>query len=302
MDMGLVGTVERTEIRTDDTVGVVFEPAKGSNQFAVFLGGSFGGIPEAPARKLAENGVNAFALGYFGYPGLPAGLVEIPLEALQQGIELFRDGYARNNPIGVMGFSKGAELALLLAAEMGDAIDRTVAVAPSHVVWFGLNPPGPDPLDRPSDQSSWSLNGVPLPFLPCPPEVVPVFTERGLRTDAFMNPSTYETAEIDAARIAVERASGPILLLSGDEDHQWPAALMASEIVRRMDEHGRGGDATSIVYPGTGHVFLVQEFLPSSSPGAAPMFDFGGTDEADRVAGKDAWRRALSFLRSEPPS
>ena len=103
MDMGLVGTVERTEIRTDDTVGVVFEPAKGSNQFAVFLGGSFGGIPEAPARKLAENGVNAFALGYFGYPGLPAGLVEIPLEALQQGIELFRDGYARNNPIGVMG-------------------------------------------------------------------------------------------------------------------------------------------------------------------------------------------------------
>lgn len=291
----------RTEVRSGDTIGVVFEPENGSDSFAVFLGGSFGGIPEGPARKLAENGVNAFALGYFGFPGLPSGLVEIPLEYLQRGIECFRETYAGEHGIGLMGFSKGAELALVLAAEMGDAIDRTVAVAPSHVVWLGLKA-ALDPLDRRSDQSSWSLGGAPLPFLPCPPEVMPVLTEQGLRTDAFMDLSRYEPVEIEAARIPVERSSGPILLLSGDDDHQWSAAPMAEEIVRRMQDHGRGDDVTNVVYPGAGHVFLVQEFLPPSSPGAVPMFDYGGSAEADRVAGEDAWRRAVSFLKAAQSS
>lgn len=80
--------------------------------------------------------MSAFALGYFGAPGLPAALVEVPIESLQQGIELFRERFADGRAVGLVGFSKGAELALLLAAQMGGAIGRVVAVAPSHVVWF----------------------------------------------------------------------------------------------------------------------------------------------------------------------
>lgn len=51
-----MSSIRRTEIRTGGTVGVVFEPEEGSDQFAVMLGGSYGGIPEGPARRLAENG------------------------------------------------------------------------------------------------------------------------------------------------------------------------------------------------------------------------------------------------------
>lgn len=72
--------VRRTEINSGDTVGVVFEPHERANQFAVMLGGSYGGVPEAFARRFAENGVSALALGYFGAPGLPSALVEIPIE------------------------------------------------------------------------------------------------------------------------------------------------------------------------------------------------------------------------------
>src|SRR3977135_3080482 len=128
--------VKRTEIRNSEAVGVVFEPEQESDHFAVMLSGSSGGIPELPARRLAENGVTAFALGYHGAPGLPADLVEIPIESLERGIELFRERFAGRRPIGVLGISKGAELALLLAAHLGSAIGRVVAVAPSHVVWF----------------------------------------------------------------------------------------------------------------------------------------------------------------------
>jgi uncharacterized protein len=289
----VVTPVRRTEINANGTAGVVFEPEGGSDRFVVMLGGSFGGIPEGPARRLAEHGLTAFALGYFGAPGLPAALVEIPIESLQRGIAVFRASYAGGRAVGLMGFSKGAELALVLAAHLGDRIGPVVAVAPSHVVWFGLKPPGPD-TDRRSDRSSWTLRGAPLTFLPCPPQVEPVFNERGLRTDGFFDLPIYETADVDAARIPVERSAGPILLLSGDDDHQWPAEPMAAEVVRRMANHGRADDVTNIVYPGAGHVFLVQDFLPPL--GTGPPFDYGGSAEADSAAGKDAWQRIAYFL------
>jgi dienelactone hydrolase len=137
-----------------------------------------------------------------------------------------------------------------------------------------------------------------VPFLPAQPDVVPVFTEKGLRTDAFMDLARYRPADIQAAQILVERSAGPILLLSGDDDHQWPAAVMAAEIVQRMAAHGRGGDATSVVYPGAGHVFFVREIMPAQIPGP---YDLGGALEADLAAGKDAWRRVLSFLQDAGP-
>jgi dienelactone hydrolase len=294
--MGTV-SVRRTPINVDGVVGVVFEPAGGSNRFAVMLGGSYGGVPEAPARRLAEHGVCAFALGYFGAPGLPAALIEISIEALQHGIDWFSESYAGGRPVGLMGFSKGAELALVLGAQLGDRVSRVVAVAPSNVVWFGLKAAGPDP-DRRSSKSSWSLGGVPLPFLACPPGVMPAIDERGLRTDVFFDPALYEEGEVEAAQIAVERSAGPILLLSGDDDHQWPAAPMADEIALRMTEHGRGDDVTSVVYPGAGHVFFIQDLLPPPVPGTRPMYDFGGSHEADRIAGRDAWQCAVAFLQA----
>jgi dienelactone hydrolase len=293
----MMSPVRRTQIDSGGTVGVVFEPDKPANHFVVMLGGSYGGVPEGLARRLAENGVCAFALGYFGAPGLPSALEEIPIESLQRSIESFSERYAGGRAVGLLGFSKGAELALVLGAQLGTAIGAIVAVAPSHVVWFGLTPPGPDP-DRRSTQSSWSQRGVPLPFLACPPVVMPAFSEIGLRTDVFFDLSRHEPAEIDAARIAVERSAGPLLLLSGDDDHQWPSAAMANEIVRRMEENGRADDVINVIYPGAGHAFFVQQFMPPPGPGTRPSFDLGGNVQADHNAGVDAWQRAVSFLQA----
>jgi dienelactone hydrolase len=295
MAMSALSQVKRTEIREGGTIGVVFEPAEGSDHFAVMLGGSYGGIPEGPARKLAESGVCTLALGYFGAPGLPSELVEIPLESPEKGIAWFRESRAGDRAVGLLGFSKGAELALVLAARMPEAIGPAIAVAPSHAVWFGLKAPGPDG-DRRSPTSSWSLQGAPVAFLPCPPTFNPVFNEMGLRTDVFFDLAGYGGEVADAARIRIEEAAGPILLLSGDDDHQWPAAQMAAEIERRMNDHGRGDDITNVVYPDAGHVFLMREFIPPAMLGIGGMYDFGGTPEADTVAGEDAWRRIREFL------
>jgi dienelactone hydrolase len=293
----MMSPVRRTQIDSGGTVGVVFEPDKPANHFVVMLGGSYGGVPEGLARRLAENGVCAFALGYFGAPGLPSALEEIAIESLQRGIESFSERYAGGRAVGLLGFSKGAELALVLGAQLGAAIGAIVAVAPSHAVWFGLKAPGPNP-DRRSTKSSWSLRGEPLPYLGCPPVVMPAFSEKGLRTDVFFDLSRHEPGEIDAALIAIERCAGPLLLLSGDDDHQWPAVVMANEVVRRMDENGRAGDVTNVIYSGAGHAFFVRQFMPPPGPGTRPLFDLGGNDQADQSAGVDAWQRASAFLQA----
>src|SRR4029077_9886479 len=287
MAVSSVGSVKRTEIREGGTVGVVFEPAEGSHQFAVMLGGSYGGVAEAPARRLAESGVCTFALGYFGAAGLPSELVDIPLESLEEGIAWFRNSYSGHRPVGLLGFSKGAELALLLAARMGEAIGPVAAGAPSDVEWVGLTEPGIDG-DRRSPSSSWSVQSVRVPFLARPPIFAPVFNERGLRTDVFFDLNAYTLAETEAARIRIEQAAGPTLLLSGSDDHQWPAAPMAAEVERRMKEHGGRDRIPNVVSPAAAHVFLIRQFFPAGFFGVGGLYDFGGTPEADAAAGADA--------------
>src|SRR5260370_19750606 len=175
-------SVRRTEVSGTDAIGAVFEPEVASDHFAVMLRGSSGGITEAPARRLAENGVTALAIGSLGAEGLPTELVEIPLESLARGIELFRDSFAGGRSVGVVGISRGAELALLVAAYLGDAIGPVVAVAPSHVAWPGLKAPGPG--DRRTTSPAWTWQAAPLPLVQDKDGIEMVFNEKGLRVAA----------------------------------------------------------------------------------------------------------------------
>jgi hypothetical protein len=240
--------INRTETRSGDTVGVVLEPNGGSDSFAVVLAGAMGGIPEPLARRVAACGITAFALGYFGGPGLPSALVEIPLELTEAGIEFFRDRYASGRHVGLVGTYKGAELALLLASQLPDAIGPTVAIAPSCVAWYGVDINDLSSMRR----SSWTRGGAPWPFLPLPEGRMPAFTDQGMRTDVCYDLSSYQAETVDAPRIPIEQARGPILVLSGDDDHQWPAASMAGELTERMKRNGRSADVTAWSIPTRG--------------------------------------------------
>jgi BAAT / Acyl-CoA thioester hydrolase C terminal len=289
-----VSSIRRTEIRTGGTVGVVFEPEEGSDQFAVMLGGSYGGIPEGPARRLPRTD-ERIRPRLLRRAWAASCTCRGPDRVAPARYRIVPREICRWTGRRIGGVLKGGRAGA--PPRRADGRCHRPGRGRSAVACrlVRLKPPGPD-LDRRSSQSSWSLHGAPLPFLPCPPDVLPVFTERGLRTDAFMDLSRYEPVDVDAARIPVERSAGPILLLSGDDDHQWSAAPMAKEIVRRMEDHGRGNDVTNVVYLGAGHVFFVQDFVPPPEPGTGAPFDFGGSTEADLVAGKDAWQRAVSCL------
>ena len=108
--------VTRTPIRGDGVVGILFlPPGEGPHPAVLVLHGGGGGMDEYTGAMLASHGYAALNLAYFSEPGLPRGLVNIPLEYFENAIRWMRaqpwlgDGF-----LAVWGPSRGGELALLL--------------------------------------------------------------------------------------------------------------------------------------------------------------------------------------------
>jgi dienelactone hydrolase len=101
--------------------------------------------------------------------------------------------------------------------------------------------------------------------------------------------------DVQRAGIAIERATGPLLLVSGGDDHVWPTGRMCELLVQRMSGHGRARDVTHLHYRKAGHM-LFPYTRPSDTAIPALAVDLGGTPEADAAAHRAAWPRVVEHL------
>lgn len=271
----------------DGLQGVAIGPAEGATTGALVLAGSSGRVDVDRARLLAERGALALALRWFGGPGQAPGICEIPLETFTRALDwLIARGAART---GVVGLSKGAEAALMLACH--DArVAAAVAISPSSVVWGNVGP-GLDGRNYPY-RSSWTWRGQPLPFVPYDESeetdesagsvaLRPIY-ERSLR--AFP-----ERARL--AAIPIERTQARVLLVAGEDDQMWPSADFACELAQRGELAGNRIEIAR--HPHAGH----RPYFPGEpAPAPSPRFLYGGTPEADAALGATAWPRVLETL------
>jgi dienelactone hydrolase len=106
----------------------------------------------------------------------------------------------------------------------------------------------------------------------------------------------------EAAEIPVEKAGGPILLVSSRADQLWPATEMGERVLRRVKSKGSPVRVEHLVYDEASHV-LPDAWLPPSYGGS-----LGGTAAGTMSAYRDFWPRVVAFLRdalvrpSAPPS
>jgi hypothetical protein len=152
--------VTRIPVRENGLVGTLFIPAgTGPHPGVIVLGGSEGGLMEGRAALLASHGFAALALAYFNKEHLPKQLVLIPVEYIGTAIS-FMESQPSVLPskLAIYGISRGGELALLSAATYSQ-IRAVAAVVPSGVVFQGLKK---SIHEEPS--SSWSIDGIPVPF------------------------------------------------------------------------------------------------------------------------------------------
>jgi len=234
--------LHKVEVPHTGAIYTAFHPAaetrsKSKKPLLFFLGGSEGGIwtgNDPIVLSLRTQGYHVVTVGYFKMPGISKQLTRIDLEPFGKAIELFKKHPGVDpDRIGIVGGSKGAELALLLATRYPD-IHLVATFVPSHVLFQGIN------IALFSHHSSWRYQGEELPFVPYDPfswaalkGVLSGENYRDMHLQALQNREAVRTATIP-----VEKINGPIFLLSATRDQFWPSTPMSERIMHRLDTYG----------------------------------------------------------------
>ncbi|WP_198677636.1 acyl-CoA thioester hydrolase/BAAT C-terminal domain-containing protein [Pseudidiomarina homiensis] len=282
------------KVATDELQALLVAPkATEPTSTVIVLGGSDGGYQSAAAtaQELAEQGIAALAVAYFGIDGVPATLNEIPLEYFSNALK-FIDQHpqlSRNQcgQIGVVGSSRGAELALLLGAHNSN-FAPIAALSPSSHVWGGAG----------NTSAAWTFNGEPISYVPRhsnPNYDVTKF----VGVDYFR--SDLQHADADSARIPVTDIAGQVLLLAGTDDRLWPSAEMAQTLKQQFVEAQQPSKVQAFYFNDAGHVIAPgapNDITEVTTPNGTTIV-LGGNPSANQSA-QDASLKAMVKIFKAP--
>jgi dienelactone hydrolase len=281
--IGMADGVKRIEVHDGSLRGSLFVPSDvgqhpGRHPAVLVVGGSEGGVPTRRAAWLASHGYAALALAYFRFEDLPPQLERIPLEYFQRAMQWMASRPEIGDaPIGVVGASRGGELALQLGA-MFPHVAAVVAYVPSSVRISSC----------------------------CQGDGQPAWTWQG-RALAYVTPrqKTLAAARMEAT-IPVENTKGSILMISGEADHVWNSAEMADDVLSRLKSHRFAFGAQNLKYPRAGHYAGRVEFIPTwhrevVNPTSGRETDPGGSPDGDAHSTIDSMPKVLEFLKKNLP-
>lgn len=263
-----------TYINQDNIVANFFEPAVGGPSQApavIVLGGSDGGLSlytDTVAAMLAAYGYASLSLAYFGIGSLPSRLESIPLEYFGNAISWLQEQPSIDpDRIGIVGASRGGELALLLGSYYPE-LKAVVSYVGSGYVHGGG--PGPTPSDP--FTSAWTWNGEPV---------------------SHIQSIEMSEEELRDVEIAVEQINGQVLLISADDDRVWPSTVLSQVAWDHLQRHNHPWPDQFLRYPGAGHIISMPPFMPVPQM-VAP--EYGGDTLSNSTAMANAWPAVLHHL------
>lgn len=302
----LLDDVEHRAITDRGLVAEYYEPrGQGPHPPVVLLGGPEGGYPSRkPAALLASKGYAVLAPAYFGIEGRPDALEGIGLEYLTTALDwLTARPSVQDAPVGIVGWSRGANLALLVGTRHPE-VETVVAYAPSGIVFQGI------PDGWYSAGSPWAEDGNDLPYVPYdfgssfPLKAASRWVVRGRLQFKPIYERSLDSADdelIEDARIPVEELDASLLLLSGTDDRVWASPRFCQAIVDRLDRRGFDHRYTHRTYEGAGHVMGVP-YTPTTDQDTVGTFvrglpiDAGGSAAANARAARKSWQAVLTQL------
>ena len=279
--------------------GTICTPAgPGKHPAILLLGGSEGGdMMSHSAPQFAQRGYVAASVAYFGMPGLPQTLQNVPVETIGKAIDdISKRSDVDANHIAIFGGSKGGELALL-AASIYPQIHAVVADVPSPFAWEGI-PQGPGP-----SESSWTVNGKPLPYVHYTPLMGQIYGQAFADRKPLDLRKGYDDAlqankaQMPGAMFRLENIHGPVLLIGADDDQIWNSNAQSQIALQYLRDHHHPY-ADAYVHYNAGHIFLfAAPGRPMTQAAMGPVtLLFGGTPQTNVDAARQAWPQIGSFL------
>ncbi|XP_010224696.1 PREDICTED: bile acid-CoA:amino acid N-acyltransferase-like, partial [Tinamus guttatus] len=270
--------VQRAPVHEGRVRGALFlPPGPGPFPGVIDMFGGAGGLIEFRAGLLASRGFAVLALAFFAYEDLPRVLAQLDLEYFEEAAELLlRHPKVRGPGLGVIGVSKGAEVALAMAAFLPQVV---------ATVWIN---------------GSAFLHGTPLLYKGLCIPAVPYYPERLMFTElgAFDNYGVFGDPRDPAhsgSAIPVEKIRGQVLFVVGEADRNFNSKLFAELAMVRM----RKDSYCLLSYAGAGH--LIE---PPCSPlcsistirGTPSPVLWGGEPQPHARAQEHSWQEIIRFL------
>lgn len=199
--------------------------------------------------SLIQQGYAVLAVGYFNHKGAPQSLDRISLDAISDTIlNIARHPKIDESKIALLGGSRGGELVLNLASRFKH-FKGVVALSTSNVSFPAIT--------WSANTSSWTYKNEEVPYVPATLKVI----GPALRGDLFAAHSMMLEDEeaVKRAEIRVENINGPVLVVSGRNDDQWPATAMSNNLIERLDEHNFKHYRKHAVLDG-GHTAPLEQF------------------------------------------
>lgn len=268
---------------------------KGKATLVLIGGGQWG---DYWGQQFAKKGFSGLSIPYTRKNNLPKLPEEIKLEYFEKAIKwLQNQPEVDPNKIIVMGASRNAELALVIASVFPELISGVVAYAPSSVSWSNTVLP----FNSNELKPSWKYKNVDIPYVPM--DKISGNGSNKIETLTYWKKGLAKTDFISKAIIKVENINGPILLFSGRDDKVWPSVFMADMLEERVSKHDFKHSFQSIKYENAGHLISGNPEKSSdirtgkmNIDGKDYEYEYGGTMEGDNIAKKDANERLMEFI------
>ncbi|KAM6311578.1 acyl-coenzyme A thioesterase 5-like [Aegotheles albertisi] len=274
--------VRRIPVREGRIRATLFLPP-GEDSFPgiIDIHGLGGGLFEHRASLLANHGFATLALAYYQYKDLPRQPSELHLEYFEEAVAyMLQYPQVKGPGVGLLGYSKGADLCLAMAA----FLKNITAVA-------SLNGPV-------------AITTIPLcykdktiPALPINEQQIKAIDSHILDTsegciDPFQAPG-------NQSLIPLEKAEAQLLFIVGQDDHVIKSEYYATEVCKLLQAQGKE-NFQILSYPGTGHC-IDPPFFPLYPVGKHPIFHkrafLGGELRAYSKAQVHAWSQIQAFFK-----
>lgn len=293
-------TIEEEVIDHEGLTGSFYTPIEQNTYPSlILLNGSDGGRKANAAAFLSTKGYNVLALSYFNDEGVNKELENIPLEYFKEAIEWLKARPKSDGSVHLIGYSKGAELALLLGSKFKE-LNTIIAGAPGAYITSGMKGGVFAPI------TGWTIAGENIPYLKnkYPFRMIADYFINLLRKQPVSFLSIWKKTlknkeQAKPYEIKVEQISCPIMLISGGKDQLWP-----SEEFSKLIENKRDNSKDRYMYFENGGHFLSFPYSFSNLPSNTHMkigkmtMDFGGDKESNAQAASASLTSILDFLDS----